>query len=438
MSFRLKLSRCAVKPTISTNSPEYEIFEQLHSPITHLYTLGALLGRGAVASVRLGIERSTGKEVAVKIVNILNLSTRSLEDLNREVRILYASNHANIVHLIRAYRDATHCYLVQELVSGGELFDAILRTGHIREHRARDIARHLSSAIAYLHCKGIAHRDIKPENVLMSHTSDVVKLADFGLAVEIQTSSPANLKRFCGTPMYVAPEIVERATHGFKADVWSLGVLFYVMLSGETPFPDEDDADNLWNLIKEGKWSFKDCSTNVWDTISIDCKDLISNMLIVNPEKRYSAQDVCNHCWFASSNTSSSSSSSSSSSASVLPIAPSLESGIEKHGSVGAMSTNANNESVQPLPLQRQRSQSFAQFRRIATRTVSKMQLLPEQNSTKNTSRSPSPLPSSNLSLLTSSSSSSSSSAASFLSPSSSSASSTISPRSSARRKLIF
>jgi serine/threonine protein kinase len=448
-TLKLKLSRCPPRQqNVSLPTDDiFDIFEHLTVPITQLYTLGAVLGRGSAASVRLGIERATGKEVAVKIVNTTTLSTRAREDLNREVRILSSVTHANVVHLIRAYRDHNAAYLVQELVSGGELFDFILRHGHVREHRAMSIARHLASAVAYLHCKGIVHRDIKPENVLMSHTSDVVKLADFGLAVVIHTSSPANLKRFCGTPMYVAPEIVERATHGFKADVWSLGILLYVTLSGETPFPDEDDVDDLWDRIKRGAWSF-DESPEIWNQVSVEARDLITKMLVVDPAERLSAQEVCNHRWFSmspgltaeASVTSVASAASAAAAAAAAAAASVAAAAAEATTATATALSSSVSSSVKLIrpPIKRQRSQSFAAFRREATRSVSKMQMLPESSS-----RSSSPVPTDSSVTSTSSSTSSTTPSSTPISASfspaptpSSAVRVSISPRSSARKQL--
>ena len=369
--FRLKLSRCLPErppPPSTTTAFHFEELEELRNrPIDQLYSIGALLGSGAVASVYRAVERATGKHVAVKVVSTTNLSKRQVKDLTKEIRILSAVTHANIVHLIRAYKSETHCYLVQELVSGGELFEHIIQNGHVPESQALQITRHLASAVAYLHCKGIAHRDIKPENVLMESAVDgagmcSVKLADFGLACEIHTSSATNLTRFCGTPMYVAPEIVDRATHGFKADVWSLGVLLYVILAGETPFPDDDDTEQLWVRIKQGDWNFND--SPVWSSISMEAKDLISKMLVVDPIVRLSAQGVLNHCWFAAPRAPPS-----------PPRSPSLA--VAVSSSVAASSSSSSLSVVPAHRIRRRSSQSFAMFRRIATRSIFKIHRLP-------------------------------------------------------------
>jgi serine/threonine protein kinase len=166
-SFKLKLPRCLVQPKPSISRLDIDLLEELNVPFDQLYSMSNILGRGAVATVYLGVELATARAVAIKVVCTTRMSVRQVEDLKREVRILSKVTHANVVHLIRAYKNNTHCYLVQELVSGGELFEHIINRGHIPEREARSIIQHLTSAVAYLHCKGIAHRDIKPENVLM-------------------------------------------------------------------------------------------------------------------------------------------------------------------------------------------------------------------------------------------------------------------------------
>ena len=261
------------------------------------FTFGNLLGKGAIGHVFSAVDCSDGSNVAVKVVKTAQLNKVQRDDLEREVDILSHLQHTNVIHLKSSFRDSIHCYLVMQLVQGNELFEKIVNSGHIQEPVAQGIIWQLATALAYLHAKGIAHRDVKPENVMINVSPFKVTLADFGLSVKIHSSSPAALRRFCGTPLYIAPEIVCRATHGFKADVYSLGVLLYVVLTGEPPFDDESN-EALFDSIRNGSVSL---SSPLWldGVISEDAKDLVQKMMEIDPVKRLSAQQVLGHKWFS-------------------------------------------------------------------------------------------------------------------------------------------
>ncbi len=377
--------------------------------ISRRFGFGSLLGKGAIGHVFGAVERSgTGKAVAVKVVTVANLTAVQLGDLENEVEILSHLHHANVIHLKRAFRDSFHCYLVMGLVRGVELFEKIIDAGHIAEAPARGIMWQLGTALAYLHAKGIAHRDIKPENVLVGngHHPKVI-LADFGLSVKINSSSPAALRRFCGTPLYVAPEIVCRATHGFKADVYSLGVLMYVVLTGEPPFQDEgNNNDVLFSRIRTGDVSY---SSPMWlnGTISMEARELVQKMMQIDPVKRLSAQQVLGRPWFAPSSKAISKSRSNSVSSLTHDVAsrhtsfagasaPTLAvvgsagvvDGSRSSGSSSndiSSSSDGPNLKVDPCSpktrknrmLHRQRTQSFARFARVVSRCHSLVQDLP-------------------------------------------------------------
>ena len=204
--------------------------------------------------------------------------------LQNEIDILTHVDHPNIVKLYDVFEDSNSYSLVMELMTGGELLDTILEKEQYSEREAAETIRPIIDAINYCHSLNIIHRDIKPENLLYSSKnahSRIIKVSDFGLARFISPETLATTT--CGTPGYVAPEILEQRPYGRECDYWSIGVVLYILLSGSPPFFDEDNG-MLFEKIKKGKYEFP---SHVWDGISADVKDIIRHLLVLEPSHRW-------------------------------------------------------------------------------------------------------------------------------------------------------
>ena len=209
-------------------------------------------------------------------------------------------DHPNIVKLHGVYDEKQSYYLVMDLIQGGELFDRIVKKEFYSEKEARDLILVLLRILLYLHkdCM-IVHRDIKPENLLcVSENDDTdIKLCDFGFAARLDKENPeACLTHHCGTPGYVAPEILKRVSYGAAVDMWSVGVLTYILLGGYPPFYD-DDQNRLYAKIKSGNYEFHE---DYWGGVSKEGKDLIMKLLTVNPSDRITAEQALGHPWIVS------------------------------------------------------------------------------------------------------------------------------------------
>lgn len=206
-------------------------------------------------------------------------------------------NHAHIINLFETFDESTYYYLITELMLGGELFDRIVTKTFYNEKEARDVCKTLFQALGYCHSRGVAHRDLKPENLLLvSRTDDKnIKIADFGFAKKV-TSSKCLLTQ-CGTPGYVAPEILHGVPYGVKADMWSLGVIAYILLGGYPPFIEQNQRE-LFKKIKRGSYEFH---PEYWGQISREAKDLIAGLLTVDPDKRLSAEGALRSPWITGS-----------------------------------------------------------------------------------------------------------------------------------------
>uniref|UniRef100_A0A6Q2X8P6 Serine/threonine-protein kinase DCLK2 n=1 Tax=Esox lucius TaxID=8010 RepID=A0A6Q2X8P6_ESOLU len=260
--------------------------------IAERYKVGRALGDGTFAVVRECVERCTGREYALKIIN--KSKCRGKEHMiQNEVSILRRVKHPNIVLLIEEMDTYSELYLVMELVKGGDLFDAITSSNKYTERDASGMLYNLASAIKYLHNLNIVHRDIKPENLLVYEHQDgrkSLKLGDFGLASLVD----GLLYLVCGTPTYVAPEIIAETGYGLKVDIWAAGVITYILLCGFPPFRCSEDQDILLDQILLGQLDFPSPS---WDNVSVAAKELITGMLQVDVEQRYTAVQVLDHPW---------------------------------------------------------------------------------------------------------------------------------------------
>jgi serine/threonine protein kinase len=253
------------------------------------YELGKTLGSGSFSKVKLGVD-DTGKQFAVKIIEKEQLVREHMEEqLKREISVMKLLKHPHIVQLYDVLQTQNHIYLVLELVTGGELFDRILSVKRFDEDTGRKFFQQMVVALHFCHRNGVAHRDLKPENLLVDD-KDNIKITDFGLA-NIQKPTDKLLQTVCGTPNYVAPEVLKEVGYnGIYADVWSAGVILFVMLSGYLPF-DDPNLDDLFKKIQRG--DYRMCKT-----FSEPVKDLISKILVVDPKKRMTLDGVMKHPWF--------------------------------------------------------------------------------------------------------------------------------------------
>ncbi|XP_052320679.1 serine/threonine-protein kinase DCLK2-like isoform X3 [Oncorhynchus keta] len=262
------------------------------------YKVGKVIGDGNFAVVKDCVERSTGKEYALKIIDKAKCSGKE-HLIENEVAVLRRVKHPNIIQLIDEVDTPTELYLVMELVKGGDLFDAITSSTKYTERDASVMVFNLAGALKYLHSMNIVHRDIKPENLLVCEYLDgtkSLKLGDFGLATVVE----GPLHTVCGTPTYVAPEIIAEAGYGLKVDIWATGVITYILLCGFPPFRSEDNLqEDLFDQILVGRLDFP---APYWDNVTDSAKELIGQMLQVNVEARYTAQDILSHPWVTDDN----------------------------------------------------------------------------------------------------------------------------------------
>uniref|UniRef100_A0A8K9XGD7 Serine/threonine-protein kinase DCLK2 n=1 Tax=Oncorhynchus mykiss TaxID=8022 RepID=A0A8K9XGD7_ONCMY len=263
------------------------------SIISDKYKVGKIIGDGNFAVVKDCVERSTGQEFALKIIDKARCCGKE-HLIENEVAVLRRVRHPSIIQLIEVDDTPTELYLVMELVKGGDLFDAITCSTKYTERDASAMVFNLAGAIQYLHRMDIVHRDIKPENLLVCEYLDgtkSLKLGDFGLATVVE----GPLYTVCGTPTYVAPEIIAETGYGLKVDIWAAGVITYILLCGFPPFRSENNIqEELFDQILRGKLEFPSPD---WDTVSLPAKMLIGQMLQVNADIRYSAEEVLSHPW---------------------------------------------------------------------------------------------------------------------------------------------
>uniref|UniRef100_A0A3Q3II87 Serine/threonine-protein kinase DCLK2 n=1 Tax=Monopterus albus TaxID=43700 RepID=A0A3Q3II87_MONAL len=263
------------------------------SAILEKYKVGKVIGDGNFAVVKECVEKSTGKEFALKIIDKAKCSGKE-HLIENEVAVLRKVKHPNIVMLVEEVDTSSELYLVMELVKGGDLFDAITSSAKYTERDASIMVYNLAGALKYLHRMNIVHRDIKPENLLVFENADgtkSLKLGDFGLATVVE----GPLYTVCGTPTYVAPEIIAESGYGLKVDIWAAGVITYILLCGFPPFrSDNNRQEDVFDQILVGRLDFP---RPYWDNITDSAKELIRKMLQVNAEARYTAQDVLSHPW---------------------------------------------------------------------------------------------------------------------------------------------
>ncbi|XP_077202275.1 calcium/calmodulin-dependent protein kinase type II subunit gamma isoform X13 [Paroedura picta] len=276
----------ATPATCTRFTDEYQLYEEL--------------GKGAFSVVRRCVKKSSSQEYAAKIINTKKLSARDHQKLEREARICRLLKHPNIVRLHESISEEGFHYLVFDLVTGGELFEDIVAREYYSEADASHCIHQILESVNHIHQHDIVHRDLKPENLLLASKCKgaAVKLADFGLAIEVQGEQQAWFG-FAGTPGYLSPEVLRKDPYGKPVDIWACGVILYILLVGYPPFWDEDQH-KLYQQIKAGAYDFP---SPEWDTVTPEAKNLINQMLTINPAKRITADQALKHPWVCQRST---------------------------------------------------------------------------------------------------------------------------------------
>ncbi|XP_063817423.1 calcium/calmodulin-dependent protein kinase type II subunit gamma isoform X5 [Pseudophryne corroboree] len=276
----------ATTATCTRFTDEYQLYEEL--------------GKGAFSVVRRCVKKSSNQEYAAKIINTKKLSARDHQKLEREARICRLLKHPNIVRLHESISEEGFHYLVFDLVTGGELFEDIVAREYYSEADASHCIHQILESVNHIHQHDIVHRDLKPENLLLASKCKgaAVKLADFGLAIEVQGDQQAWFG-FAGTPGYLSPEVLRKDPYGKPVDIWACGVILYILLVGYPPFWDEDQH-KLYQQIKAGAYDFP---SPEWDTVTPEAKNLINQMLTINPAKRITADQALKHPWVCQRST---------------------------------------------------------------------------------------------------------------------------------------
>ncbi|ETW00901.1 CAMK/CAMK2 protein kinase, variant [Aphanomyces invadans] len=290
----------AVKLSIDVNPSTNEVSIVGASKDFHLkYTLGDVIGKGGYSIVHKAVLKATGVEYAVKCIQRDKLDSEDLARMAAEVNVLAQLKHPNIIQLFDFFEEEHFYYIVTEYMEGGELFQRLIEKTYYTQQDAKNVVRTLLETIKFCHDKGIAHRDLKPENILLTSIYDdaSVKLGDFGLATLHHNTS--SMVTRCGSPLYLAPEILKIGTpYGKECDIWSIGVITFMLLSGCPPFYDENVAV-LYDKIKAGSYQY---DPYYWKHVSNEAKHLISLMLQVDPSKRATADQLLKHEWLRDEN----------------------------------------------------------------------------------------------------------------------------------------
>lgn len=260
----------------------FEIYSLHHPP----------LGCGAWGEVRKCTHKVTGETRVAKVIKKLDMPEEYLNTRAafHEANVLKKLDHANLPRIHEFFEDESSYYIVMEYLKGGDLFDRILDSKKFTEEQVAKIMRQLLLAVNYLHSKGIVHRDIKPENIMLASRESLdIKLADFDTATVFKGT---NIKQMLGTPLYMAPEIL-KGSYNEKCDLWSCGIILYILLKGSPPYNGTDDE--IFDILKNVKIQFDD---PYWNTVPQMALDLLKKMLQTNKKERISAADACAHEWF--------------------------------------------------------------------------------------------------------------------------------------------
>lgn len=275
---------------INTNS----LVRENKAPLRNFYQITKKLGSGTFGKVYQVIHLPTKQLRALKVVKVDSVNYQDDDQqFLKEIKLLSQLDHPNIIKIYEYFIDDVYYYIITELAKGGELYDQICNIKNYSENDAAIIMKQILSGIYYIHSKNIVHRDLKPENILLetNNKGDLfIKIIDFGNSNFIEKNKKLSLK--VGTPQYMAPEVINKE-YNQKCDIWSCGVIMYVLLCGSPPFDGPDDK-SIQNKVKSGKFSFEN---ETWNTISSEAKSLISRMLTVDPKKRISAEEAVKDLW---------------------------------------------------------------------------------------------------------------------------------------------
>nr|GLL40172.1 calcium-dependent protein kinase 1-like [Ipomoea trifida] len=262
--------------------------------LKEFFSIGKKLGQGQFGVTFLCVEKETGKQYACKSIAKRKLLTDDdVEDVRREIQIMHhLAGHPNVISIKGAYEDAVAVHVVMEYCAGGELFDRITQRGHYTERQAAELTRTIVGVVETCHSLGVMHRDLKPENFLFvdKQEDSLLKTIDFGLSIFFKPGE--KVTDVVGSPYYVAPEVL-RKRYGPEADVWSAGVIVYILLSGVPPFWAENEQ-GIFEEVLHGELDF---TSQPWPSISEGAKDLVRRMLIRDPRKRLTAHEVLCHPW---------------------------------------------------------------------------------------------------------------------------------------------
>eukprot|EP00350_Pseudokeronopsis_sp_OXSARD2_P013892 CAMPEP_0170540298 /NCGR_PEP_ID=MMETSP0211-20121228/318_1 /TAXON_ID=311385 /ORGANISM="Pseudokeronopsis sp., Strain OXSARD2" /LENGTH=369 /DNA_ID=CAMNT_0010842651 /DNA_START=1360 /DNA_END=2469 /DNA_ORIENTATION=- len=267
-----------------------------YSNLYDFYDITETLGKGKFGLVKSAVHKKTGKRVAVKVMSKKEMTVSDIELQKREIEILKMCQHPYIIRLLDIFENQEYIYIVMECLTGGDLFTYMeKRKFTIPESRAKAIAHQIATALYYLHQFGVAHRDLKPENILMESNDENsdLKIVDFGLS-KIIGPNETSLDPF-GTLSYVAPEVLLQKPYGKEVDLWSLGVIIYLLLSRVLPFDDDDDRE----IARQTIYDPPDFTFHPWEKVSKDGKDIAKKLLEKNRHKRPNLEEVLNHAWFS-------------------------------------------------------------------------------------------------------------------------------------------
>eukprot|EP01125_Pyxidicula_operculata_P011281 TRINITY_DN368_c0_g1_i1.p1 TRINITY_DN368_c0_g1~~TRINITY_DN368_c0_g1_i1.p1 ORF type:complete len:541 (-),score=168.36 TRINITY_DN368_c0_g1_i1:159-1781(-) len=293
-------------------TPTHKKFEDVYD----ILNFDEPLGKGAFSVVWKGKNKITQQIVAVKMISKKNSSSSStttnqqqqqkehkvdeLDTVRREIDIMYklcqSHPHPNIVQLYEVFDTPNNLYLILEFIDGGELYDQIVIRGSYTEADAAKVIGQVLKAVSFMHKKGVAHRDLKPENILVSKSGDVIKVSDFGLSKDFDEGGP--MRTMCGTEDYVSPEVLKNSPYTNAVDIWSIGVITYVLLCGYLPFDAKTDAE-IFRRISTAKYQF---DSPHWDFISKQAKDFIREILVLDPNSRPTADDLLTRPWIVMNN----------------------------------------------------------------------------------------------------------------------------------------
>ena len=267
-----------------------------YTNLSDIYDIKEKLGSGKFGLIKLGINKKTNKKVAIKIMSKSNMANDDLELVRTEIEILKICQHPNIIQLYDVFENINYFYIIMEYCSGGDLFSYLeKRNFRLPENQACKFMHKMCAAIYYIHQYGIAHRDLKPENVLMTSKDENadLRILDFGLSKIIGPDEKCTEPY--GTLSYVAPEVLLDIPYGKEVDLWSLGVIAYLMLSGSLPFDDRESEEEIARKTVSEDPPYKG---SIWKKISNEAKDFIKKLLVKNPEKRMNVKEALQHEWF--------------------------------------------------------------------------------------------------------------------------------------------